>query len=76
MRVELVLGHANGNGWNVAGLDLQLLEPQARPGPGQPTTFAGKRRIQASGAYRFGLRVRPRRDGPWDQDLIDRTVWG
>lgn len=76
VRVELVLGHANGNGWNVAGLDLQLLEPQARPGPGQPTTFAGKRRIQASGAYRFGLRVRPRRDGPWDQDLIDRTVWG
>jgi phosphorylase/glycogen(starch) synthase len=91
--VELVLGHANGNGWNIAGLDLQRLQPAlpaagASPGsngstspaqpvpPGQPITFTGKRRIQASGAYRFGLRVRPRRDGPWDQDLIDRTIWG
>ncbi len=78
VEVEFLIGHANGYAKQPGGLlhnfSVQRLAPIG-PNVGGGVLFRTTREVDSSGSYRYGVRVRPRRHGMWDADLIDRTIW-
>ncbi|MEZ5978306.1 MAG: hypothetical protein R3F34_08815 [Planctomycetota bacterium] len=74
IEVELLIGHATNRHDELSGFVAQRLAPVG-PAEGGGVLYRTSRLVAASGTYRYGLRVRPRRRGPWDQDMIDLTVW-
>ena len=74
VEVEFVAGHAGDHDRALLGAIHQRLAPTAAS-EGGALTFRTKLEIEASGSYRFGVRIRPARRGPWDADLVGRTIW-
>lgn len=72
--VEFLAGHAGDHDRSLQGATLQRLAPTG-PGNAGGMVYRTTREIEASGSYRFGVRVRPHRRGPWDADLAGRTIW-
>ena len=74
VEVEFIYGHAGEHERALYGGILQPMAPTGA-GPEGASTFRTTVTVQASGSYRFGVRVRPSRRGPWDADLTGRTLW-
>jgi glycogen phosphorylase/synthase len=71
--VELVLGHKNGEGEMQKPIFVPL-NPVAREGATLLTLEAGHR-MERSGSFAYGIRVRARPDGAHDLALADLMLW-
>jgi starch phosphorylase len=71
--VELVLGHKNGEGEMLHPLVVPL-QPVDRGGGNLLVLEAGHR-MERSGSFSYGIRVRPRADGTNDLALADLMLW-
>jgi hypothetical protein len=73
LEVEFLMGHKNEREDSLHGFAMQRLAPVAANDGG--VLFRTTREVVSSGSYRYGIRVRPRRRGPHDRDLVDRAIW-
>ena len=73
LEVEFLMGHKNEREDSLHGFAMQRLAPVAANDGG--LLFRTTREVVSSGSYRYGIRVRPRRRGPHDRDLVDRAIW-
>ncbi len=71
--VELVLGHKNGEGEMLNPVFVPLA-PVGREGAAL-RVFEGGHRMERSGSFAYGIRVRPRALGPQDLALADLMLW-
>ncbi len=71
--VDLVLGHVNGD----RDLHNRAIVPLVASGPvrGGVLTFEGSRRMERSGSFAYGIRVRAQRQGRLDLTLEDLVLW-
>ncbi|MBK7645300.1 MAG: alpha-glucan family phosphorylase [Planctomycetes bacterium] len=73
LSAELVLGHKNGEGELLNPIFVPLV-PVGREGAGILVLEAGHR-MQRSGSFAYGIRLRPRPEGPNDLALADLMLW-
>jgi phosphorylase/glycogen(starch) synthase len=70
---ELVYGHARGAGNGLHNLSVLPLGPVARGG--RVYSFVGVQRLQRSGSYSYGVRLRARVERHADAALRDLVIW-
>jgi starch phosphorylase len=73
IRVELVIGHQNGPG-DLRNRSIVALE-SAGPGEGGSRSFEGSYRIERSGGFAYGIRVRARPASENDLAVCDLVLW-
>jgi hypothetical protein len=71
--VEFVLGHKNGESEMQKPIFVPL-NPVGREGANVLVLEAGHR-MERSGSFAYGIRVRARPDGPHDLGLADLMIW-
>jgi phosphorylase/glycogen(starch) synthase len=71
--VELVIGHTRPGG-DLRNASVVPLHPLRGP-DGGPAAFEGSQRLDRSGSFACGIRVRPRALGPLGDDLRDVVLW-
>lgn len=71
--VELALGHKNGEGGMLNPVFVPLA-PVGREGAAL-RVFEGGHRMERSGAFSYGIRIRPRTQGLHDLALSDLMLW-
>jgi phosphorylase/glycogen(starch) synthase len=73
VQVELVVGHQNGSG-DVKNRAIVVLDAGG-PAEGGAPSFEGSYRIDRSGGFAAGIRVRARASGDNDHALSDLVLW-
>jgi starch phosphorylase len=73
LEVELVLGHKNGEG-EMNNPIFVALHPIDRAGA-NVLVLEGGHRMERSGSFTYGIRVKPKPDGPNDLQLADLMLW-
>lgn len=73
LAVDLVLGHANGER-DLHNRVVVPLSPSGVPHDGV-LVYEGARRMERSGAFAYGIRVRAKRNGRVDRALEDLVLW-
>ncbi len=74
VQVELVVGHQNGLG-DLRNRFVVVLDA-AGAGEGGGRSFEGSHKIERSGGFAYGIRVRARPSGDHDLALADLVLWG
>jgi hypothetical protein len=73
VEVELVLGHKNGEG-EMQNPICVALQPVNRESA-NVLVLEGGHKMERSGSFAYGIRVKPRPDGPNDLQLADLMLW-
>jgi len=73
VRVELVIGHQNGEG-DLRNRSVVVLESAGAAGDGS-RSFEGSYRIERSGGFGYGIRVRAKPSSEHDLALSDLVLW-
>jgi phosphorylase/glycogen(starch) synthase len=73
VQVELVYGHVRNGSSGFHNLGVIPLGPVSRGG--RVWSFVGVQRLQRSGSYSYGVRLRARVDGHLDAALRDLVIW-